>query len=148
MWSSVDIGFSLYASPVIGTDGTIYIGSNDFKLYAIGNPNIPPIAVAGPDHTINEGDSVQFNGSSSYDPDGTIELYEWEFDASDGLWWETGTAPDATGPTPTHIYGDDGTFMATLRVIDNDNLSATDICNITVLNVDPSVASSSPGSMG
>jgi hypothetical protein len=27
----------------------------------------------------------------------------------------------------------------TLRVTDNDNLSATDICNITVLNVDPSV---------
>ncbi len=67
-----------------------------------------PIANAGPDQTINEGSPVQFDASASYDQDGTIESYEWDFNSSDGLWWETGAVPDATGPTPTHIYGDDG----------------------------------------
>jgi outer membrane protein assembly factor BamB len=65
-----------------------------------------------------------------------IISYEWDFDASDGIDWDN---PNATGPTPTHVYGDDGKFIVTLRVTDNDNLSATDTCNITVQNVDPTV---------
>jgi outer membrane protein assembly factor BamB len=127
------------SSPAIGSDGTIYVGAWDGKLYAIGEGNIPPIADAGPNQSVNEGDVVQFDGSSSYDPDGTIESYEWDFDLSDGLWWETGAVPDATGPTTSHIYGDDGVYIVTLRVTDNDNLSATDACNVTVYNVDPTV---------
>jgi outer membrane protein assembly factor BamB len=132
-------GNAIISSPAIGFDGTVYIGSRDYKLHAVGKSGIPPIAHAGSDQAINEGDTVHFNASASYDPDGIIESYEWDFDAGDGLWWETGAAQDTTGPTPTHIYGDDGIFVATLRVTDNDNLSATDICNITVLNVDPIV---------
>ncbi|UCG70112.1 MAG: right-handed parallel beta-helix repeat-containing protein [Thermoplasmata archaeon] len=66
-------------------------------------------------------------------------VYEWDFDASDGLWWDTGAVPDATGPTPTHVYGDDGVFVTTLRVTDSQNLTDMDICNITVLNVDPTL---------
>jgi PKD repeat protein len=44
---------------------------------------------------------------------------------------------DATGPTPTHIYGDDGIYTVTLTVIDDQGLIDTDTCNITVLNIDP-----------
>jgi outer membrane protein assembly factor BamB len=139
-WNFTTEGPIVTSSPAIGSDGTIYIGSDDGKLYAIGNPNIPPIANAGLDSAISEGDIVQLDASSSYDPDGTIESYEWDIDAGDGLWWETGAVPDATGPTSTHTYGDDGIYIATLRVTDNDNLSATDICNITVQNVDPTVS--------
>jgi outer membrane protein assembly factor BamB len=138
-WNYTTGSYIWDSSPSIGSDGTIYIGSFDKNLYAIGPTNIPPIAHAGFDQTIYEGNTALFNASASYDPDGTIESYEWDFDANDGLWWETGAAQDAIGPTPTHIYGDDGIFVATLRVTDNDNLSATDICNITVINVDPTV---------
>jgi outer membrane protein assembly factor BamB len=131
------------SSPAIGSDGTIYIGSMDRNLYAIGtitqNQSQSPIAIACTDQTVNEGDSVQFDSSASYDPDGTIETYEWDFDANDGLWWETSAVPDTTSPTPTHIYGDDGVYIVTLRVTDNDNLTATDTCNVTVQNVDPTV---------
>jgi len=133
-------GWYVVSSPVIGSDGTIYVGSHDKNIYAIGTPNIPPIPNAGCDQTVNEGDVVQFDASSSFDPDGTIETYEWDFDASDGLWWETGAIPDAIGPISTHIYGDDGIFVAILKVTDNDNLSASDTCNITVQNVDPTVS--------
>jgi Tol biopolymer transport system component len=70
----------------------------------------------------------------------TLE-YFWDFDAnvdsdSDGNFTND---VDATGPTPTHIYGDDGIYVVTLMVTDSDGLSATDTCNITVLNVDPMV---------
>jgi outer membrane protein assembly factor BamB len=138
-WSFVT-GHFVRSSPAIGSDGTIYFGSYDHKLYAIGVDGIPPMANADSDQTVNEGESVQFDASSSHDPDGTIETYEWDFDSSDGLWWETGAPPDAIGPTQIHIYGDDGVFIATIRVTDNDNLSATDTCNITVHNVDPTVS--------
>jgi hypothetical protein len=95
--------------------------------------NQPPVADAGPDQIIMQVDIVQFNGSASYDPDGTIITYEWDFDASDGLWWETGAPPDAFGPNPTFTYGKYGTFIATLRVTDNNGSMDTDICEITVL---------------
>ncbi len=101
--------------------------------------NLPPVAEAGLDQTVFEGDVVQFNGSTSYDSDGTIETYEWDFDSNNGLWWETGALPDATGPTPTNVYGDDSVNTATLRVTDDKNLTDTDTCIVTVLNVDPTV---------
>jgi outer membrane protein assembly factor BamB len=133
-------GSYVFSSPAIATDGSIYIGSGDSKLYAIGEINIPPISDAGSDQNVNEGDEVQFDGSASYDQDGTIVTYEWDFDINNGLWWNTGAPPDATSPIPTHIYGDDGVFIATLRVTDDQGLTDTDICNITVQNVNPTVS--------
>jgi WD40 repeat protein len=51
---------------------------------------------------------------------------------------------DATGPTPTYVYGDDGNFIATLRVTDRQNRTYSDTCTITVLNVDPTVTLETP----
>jgi hypothetical protein len=68
-----------------------------------------------------------------------IISYEWDFDAhvdTDGDGDPTNDV-DAVGPTPTHIYGDNGIYTVTLKVKDNQNLSDTDTCNVTVLNVDP-----------
>ena len=141
-WKFVASNF-VTPSAAISSDGTIYIGSHDHKLYAIGQGGIPPVSYADSNKTVNEREIVQFDGSTSFDPDGTIVTYEWDFDTSDGLWWETGAESDAIGPTPIHIYGDDGVYIATLRVTDNDNLSATDTCNITVQNVDPTVSTES-----
>ncbi|UCE36875.1 MAG: SBBP repeat-containing protein [Thermoplasmata archaeon] len=105
--------------------------------YSCHFPNQPPIADAGPDQTVNEGDIVEFNGSASYDPDGTIETYEWDFDASDGLWWETGAPPDAFGPDPKYTYDEYGVFIATLIVKDNNGSMDIDTCKITVLVQSP-----------
>jgi hypothetical protein len=76
-----------------------------------------------------------------------IISYEWDFD-SDGIYdyQETSTyAPDGIFDGITeHIYGDNGNFTAILRVTDSQNLTATDTCNITVLNVDPIASLETP----
>jgi predicted GH43/DUF377 family glycosyl hydrolase len=78
---------------------------------------------------------------SSTGGEAQIVSYEWDFNAnvdSDGDGNSTNDV-DATGPTPIHIYGDNGVFIVTLKVTDDQNLTDTDTCNITVLNVDPTV---------
>ena len=134
-------------SVLIDTDGTYKMWNHGydgnylriFHAYSI-SQNQPPIADAGPDQVIDEAEEVHFDGTASSDPDGTITSYEWDFDAGDGLWWDTGAAPDATGLTPSHTYGDNGEVIATLRVTDDQGASGQDICNITVLNVNPSIS--------
>jgi PKD repeat protein len=71
-----------------------------------------------------------------------IVSFEWDFE-SDGIYdyLETSaSAPDGAfdGKT-THIYGDDGTYTATVRVTNDADLSDTDTCIITVINVAPAI---------
>lgn len=61
------------------------------------------------------------------DPDGTIALYEWDFNG-DGIYdWSSST----TGNT-THLYTSAGIFNATFRVTDNEGLIDTDSVLISV----------------
>jgi PKD repeat protein len=53
---------------------------------------------------------VQFDGSGSHDPDGTIVSWAWEF--RDGA--------TASGPVVSHAYGAEGTYYPLLTVTDND----------------------------
>jgi hypothetical protein len=122
-------------------DGT-FVGATGLTIpmYIL---SVPLIADAGLDQTVLEGDVVTFQGSSS----GGSSDFFWDFDSgfdsdSDG---DPANDVDATGPTPTHIYGDNGEFVVTLTVLDNMNQSSMDTCNITVLNVDPSVTIESMG---
>ena len=87
-----------------------------------------PVAVIAAVSPANEGDSVAFDGSGSTD-DGTIVLYEWEF----------GDGTSGVGATTTHVYADNGNFIVTLTVTDDDD--ATDIATTTasIANVAPSV---------
>ncbi len=86
------------------------------------NPNQPPVADAGPDKSAYVGDSVTFDGSGSYDPDGTIVSYGWSF----------GDGGIGTGVTVSHVYGLAGTYTVTLTVADNGGLIGTDTCTVTV----------------
>ncbi len=70
--------------------------------------------------------AVHLNGSGS-DVDGSIRLYEWDYDG-DGVYdWFS----DLTGET-YFTYTPVGTYTATLRVTDNDGLTATAVQEITV----------------
>lgn len=97
--------------------------------------NVPPVADAGADQTVDEGDIVDFDGSGTYDPGWLDELtYTWDFGDSSSpvsgvdLW------------NPTHVYGDNGVYTVTLTVEDDDGGTGTDTMTITVNNVDPTAS--------
>jgi chitodextrinase len=69
---------------------------------------------------LRTGDEVTFDGSESYDPDGTIVAYRWDFG-------DTGTG---TGAVATHVYTAAGSYAAALVVEDNDG--RTDSVDIQV----------------
>jgi hypothetical protein len=60
---------------------------------------------------INE--TVVFNASSSYDTDGTIVSYQWDFGDD--------STTTTTNPTITHTYKDMGNYLVTLNVTDNQS---------------------------
>ena len=83
----------------------------------------PPVAnftisVAEP----REGDLITFDATNSYDPDGTIEDYYWDF----------GDETNTTGITTTHAYSLAGIYTVTLTVTDNASLTGTYFQQITV----------------
>lgn len=75
----------------------------------------PPICDAGGPYSGYLGYPIEFDGTASTDPDGTIVSYEWDF--GDG---ETGS-----GPTPSHTYSLPGPYTATLTVTDDTQLTST-----------------------
>ncbi|MEP0814726.1 MAG: PKD domain-containing protein [bacterium] len=64
-------------------------------------------------------EEVEFDASDSYDEDGSIELYEWDFDG-DGVYDE---GPNAW-PTAIHSYSEPGEYPSRLRVTDNKGAQA------------------------
>jgi len=113
---------------------------------------LPPVANAGgPYPAISAGQDLTLDGSGSYhqDPAKNIVGYQWDFDASNGLWWDTKPAPDndaegKNGVGPTVSYPDIGhnqAYTVTLRVKDDTTppefATATATVNVTTGNVPP-----------
>ena len=75
--------------------------------------------------------SVNVNGSTSVDPDGSIASYEWNF----------GDGTIATTQAASHTYLVTGTYVLSLKVTDNNGAVATDSTIITVVdNLAPTAA--------
>ncbi len=106
-----------------------------------------PMAVATvrPDTVVEGcagGGRVSFDVAASFhrDPRAEIVRYQWDFDDGDGLWWETGRAPDADSSEPViaeHVYMREGTYTATLRILDDATPPLSDVKRLTV-RVEPS----------
>ncbi|MGF1660481.1 MAG: PKD domain-containing protein [Rubrimonas sp.] len=87
--------------------------------------NFPPIAEAGEARSAAVGETIRFAGGASYDVDGAVTGWSWEF----------GDGATATGATVEHAYAAPGTYVATLRVVDDAgvaNSAATDTVAIVV----------------
>jgi len=88
-----------------------------------GSANIPPNAVAAADPVSGTAPLlVDFDGSGSSDPDGTIENWYWSF----------GDSGTGSGATTSHLYTSADTYVATLTVTDNDGATDVDTVTITV----------------
>ncbi|MBC7128183.1 MAG: PKD domain-containing protein [Thermoplasmatales archaeon] len=72
-------------------------------------------------------DIITFNASSSYDLDGSIVNYTWQF----------GDGSIAYGEIAEHIYSNDGNYIVKLTVYDNDGAYSSIEKNITVSNIIP-----------
>ncbi len=87
--------------------------------------NRQPVALfAATAETVNIDESISFDASESYDPDGTIVSYSWDF----------GDGTTATGVSVQHVYSQDGTYTVTLTVTDDDGATDTTSKTKTVLN--------------
>ncbi|HDS59478.1 MAG TPA: PKD domain-containing protein, partial [Thermoplasmatales archaeon] len=67
------------------------------------------------------GQQVSFDASASYDPDGIIELYQWDWE-SDGIYHST---DESVNPLATHTWPQPGSYNVTLKVTDNNGSSNT-----------------------
>jgi PKD repeat protein len=85
----------------------------------VDNPNEPPSASFS---FSCSGLSCDFDASASFDPDGTVAGYDWEF----------GDLNSGSGETTSHTYAAAGTYNVTLTVTDNEGGTGTDNQNVAV----------------
>lgn len=93
------------------------------------SPNIAPTASFT---ATCEDQECSFDASASADVDGTIQSYAWDF----------GDGDTGTGKTPTHVYGESGSFPVKLTVTDDRGGSAqsTQSLSVTYAYADPVAA--------
>jgi PKD repeat protein len=111
-------GYSNY-----GSLGQYYISGT-----IVGTNNNPPVVVATANPMSGSAPlTVQFNGSASYDPDGSGLSYAWDF----------GDNTSSTQPDPVKTYENGGTYTAMLTVTDSTNLSSSRSVQISAVNQAP-----------
>ncbi|MBI4847458.1 MAG: PKD domain-containing protein [Nitrospirae bacterium] len=93
--------------------------------------NVAPAADAGPDQTIDEGQTVLLGGGFT-DP-GSADTHTVEWDFGDGSPVVSGTL------MPSHLYADNGVYTVTLTVTDDDGGVGSDTLTVTVNNAAPVV---------
>lgn len=107
---------------VIDNNGTSDIATTYVVVKEKTTTNTPPIADPGGPYECKVNEEVIFDGSSSYDPDGNIVNYSWDFgDGSKGY-----------GPIVTHLYNKSGTYTVTLVVTDDSGANSTKITYVAV----------------
>ncbi len=112
----------LVANTVAMGSPNIY-GQGRLVLQPLAAPNQSPVAAfSASSSPAAVGQSVTFSSSGSYDPDGTIVSWSWNF----------GDGSTASGNTPTHAYGAAGTYTITLTVQDNGGATGSIAHSLTV----------------
>ncbi|NUQ63569.1 MAG: VCBS repeat-containing protein [Pirellulales bacterium] len=119
-------------------DGTPRFDMGAYEAPA--SPDIPrPVADAGGPYHVPELGSVPLSGAGSFDPDGSIVLYEWDLDYD-----ATEFHVDASGESPVfsaaRIGGPDTRTVA-LRVTDNEGILSP--LDTAVVNIEDAYAQDS-----
>jgi PKD repeat protein/glucose/arabinose dehydrogenase len=132
-----------------GPDGKLYyvdvgiddVGGGTIRRFDFFAGNQPPIAVATASPTSGPAPlAVNFDGSGSSDPDGTITAYAWDLDGD-------GQFDDSTVQKPSFTYTTGGTYTVRLRVTDNQTLqTVSSPITISVGNNAPTAIVDTPAS--
>ncbi|EWY41845.1 hypothetical protein N825_24365 [Skermanella stibiiresistens SB22] len=97
--------------------------------------NAPPVAVAGTDARLSVGEVLRLDGGSSYDIDGGITDYAWDF----------GDGTKAAGRTVEHAFEKPGTYRVGLEVRDDAGVAnSVGRAALRVVVNDPPVAAAGP----
>jgi hypothetical protein len=147
--SSPSVVRPTFVSPPVAAGGTSLMfvltvtdgagqSATDACYVNVSRDNLPPVADAGLDQTVNEGATVTLNGSGSNDPDGNVASYHWA---------QTGGLPVTLSSTsvvrPTFFapnVGPDGNALTFELTVTDDgglNATATTTVNISWLNGPP-----------
>ncbi len=97
-----------YGATVIGYDNSGAVANGSYKKIRI-IINEPPAAIAGNGFIAIPNRPVSFDGSRSFDSDGTIKSYEWNF----------GDGTKGKGRIVNHTFTNPGHYAVILKVIDN-----------------------------
>jgi ribosomal protein L14 len=130
--TAINLQTGIYTFELTVTDNNGATASDDVTVTVLPKPvlpNQPPIANAGTNVTITApASSVTLDGSSSFDPDGTISDYSWK---------------QISGPSTAGIQAANnvttavsqllvGQYVFALTVTDNNGATATDQVTVTV----------------
>ena len=100
-----------------------YLGSHN-----VGSGNAAPVANAGPDQVVDPEETVQLDGSGSYDPECAEFSYSWDGPEDITLDDPSSATPSFTAPN----YSETTLLTFTLTVTDDQEASDSDITEITV----------------
>lgn len=90
-------------------------------------PNTPPTALF---NRSCEGLECTFDGSSSFDPDGEVVAWDWDF----------GDGNTGNGETAAHTYAEAGTFEVQLTVTDDEGATRSASTQVTVVDPNQTVS--------
>lgn len=85
-------------------------------------PNAPPRPEPNGPYSGIAGDTLTFNAAGSFDPDGSIASFTWDF----------GDGATESGVSPQHVYSQVGTFVVTLSASDQYGLEASTSTTATI----------------
>ena len=117
---------------VVSLRVTDSLGATDVSAVDVIIDDVDPLADAGPDAEIPQGQPLELDGRRSRAGDATepITRYRWDFgDATEPV-----EGPDAV--SPLHTYAEAGRYVVTLTVFDRES-AQTDQAVVEVLDVDP-----------
>lgn len=83
------------------------------------------------------GEAIVFDGSSSFDPDGTIVAFFWDF----------GDGHQGSGEVAVHAYATPGPYTVTLTVTDDRGATDTAQATVTVLAPPEEAPPPEPGTL-
>ena len=93
-------------------------------------PNQPPVASITTSRLLGQAPhAVQLDASASFDPDGEIVAFQWDF-TNNGTF-------DATGPLATATFSEPGEYTIRLRLTDDEGDHTESFVNVTVTEDDP-----------
>ena len=107
---------------------TVHYSNVDALAFHDGNiltSDTPPVADAGAELTVGEGDNVKLDATGSFDPDGDLLTYQWVQTAGPSVTLSDAHAANPTFAAPEGVTNTDATFE--LHVSDGSNTSVDSV---------------------